>query len=465
MYRVSKMYKNLRLNSRVFYGTVIGLIIIGIIFASSILNFRISNIVNSWNEKVYRGVSINSVDVSGLSKIALSEFLIEEFNEPTIEGKVKFTSGDKTLEVSYKDLGLTYDYDKAIAEAFNFSENLSYSEKVNQIFNPKKSLDITLTEKFDANKIIDSLYEKLSYTFNVSPVDATVSIVDGQVVVTESSSGLEVDKEALIKMINDSTPGSVSQNGFNVPTKSADPRISSDVLGKINGKLGTYTTTFKSSSKERATNVELSAQSINGVLLMPGESFSFNKIVGPRTRERGYKDAAIIIGDIYESGLGGGICQTSSTLHQAVIRSGILPTQRRNHSLPTSYMPLGFDAVVAWGSLDYVFKNPYKFPILIDVSTANRTLTVSIYGDVTAVDKTYSMVSETYETVPYTTKKVNDNTIQKGKTVVKKNGVNGTKVNVYLLISDKQTGKLLEKKLLWKDYYLPQQQIIHVGTK
>lgn len=465
MYRVSKMYRNLRLNSRVFHGTVIGLILISIIFVASILNFRISNIVNSWEGKVYNGVSINGVDVSGLSKVSLSEFLLEEFSEPTKEGKVKFTLGDKVLEVSYKELGLTYDYDKAIVEAFNFSEDFSYYEKVNQIFNPKKSLNITLEEKFDANKVIDILYEKLSNTFNVSPVDAKASIVNGQVVVTESSSGIEVDKEALIKMINDSTPNSASQNGFEVPTKSVDPRISSDVLGKINGKLGSYTTTFKSSSKERATNVELSANVINGVLLMPGESFSFNKTVGPRTRERGYKDAAIIVGDVYESGLGGGICQTSSTLHQAVIRSGIIPTQRKNHSLPTSYMPLGFDAVVAWGSLDYVFKNPYDFPILIDVSTANRTLTISIYGDVTLVDKTYSMESETYESVPYTTKEVKDNTLSKGQKVVKKNGVNGTKVNVYLLVSDKQTGKLLEKKLLWKDYYLPQQKVVHVGTK
>ena len=465
MYRVSKMYRSLRLNSRVFHGTFIGLILIIMILVASILNFRISNIVNNWEGKVYNGVSINGVDVSGLSKVSLNEFLLEEFSEPTREGTVNFTLGDKILEVSYKEIGLTYDYDKAIVEAFNFSKDFSYYEKVNQIFNPKKSLNITLKEKFNVNKVIDSLYEKLSNVFNVNPVDAKAFIVNGQVIVNESLNGIEIDKEALIKMINDSTPDSVSQDGFNVPTKSVDPIISSDVLGKINGKLGSYTTTFKSSSKERATNVELSANAINGVLLMPGESFSFNKTVGPRTKERGYKDAAIIVGDVYESGLGGGICQTSSTLHQAVIRSGIIPTQRKNHSLPTSYMPLGFDAVVAWGSLDYVFKNPYSFPILIDVSTENRTLTISIYGDITSIDKTYSMESETYESVPYTTKKVNDDTLPKGKTVVKKNGVNGTKVNVYLLISDKQTGKLLDKKLLWKDYYLPQQQVVNVGTK
>lgn len=275
----------------------------------------------------------------------------------------------------------------------------------------------------------------------------------------------QASKDSYFKMMNSSNLSKQTTSSSGGELNGVNPKISSGVLSQINGKLSSYTTTFKSSSKERATNVELSAQAINGTILMPGESFSFNKTVGPRTRERGYKDAAIIVGNVYESGLGGGICQTSSTLHQAVVRAGIVPTQRRNHSLPTSYMPLGFDAVVAWGSLDYVFKNPYDFPILIDVSTTGRTLTVSIYGDVTKVDKTYSTVSEAYESVPYTTKKVKDNTLSKGKEVVTKNGVNGTKTKVYIVTKDKYTGKVLDKKLMWDDYYVPQQKIVNVGTK
>lgn len=128
-------------------------------------------------------------------------------------------------------------------------------------------------------------------------------------------------------------------------------------------------------------------------------------------------------------------------------------------------MPLGFDAAVAWGSLDYVFKNTYSFPILIDISTEGRNLTVSIYGDVTAVDKTYSTVAETQESIPYSTKYVNDNTLAKGTQVVQKNGVNGSKVKVYLVSKDKKTGKVIEKKHVWNDYYAPQDKVVRVGTK
>ncbi len=466
MYKVSKTYKNLRF-SRIFLTFLVsGLFITSIIFIVGFLNFKISSSVNDWEGKVYRGVSINNIDVSGLSKTSLKEFLTNNFPNTLEQGSVKFTLGDKFVTVPYNKMGLTYDYDKAINEAFEFSSNFTHREKIKQIYNSEKRLDIFLTNKFqvDSNNI-QELYDYLSSEFNVPPVDAKVSLIDGQAVFTESKVGYEVDKESLIKMINNTSPESASQNGINLKTKSVDPKVTSIDLSKINGKLSSYTTTFKSSSNERATNVELSANAINGTILMPGESFSFNKIVGPRTKERGYKDAAIIVGNVYESGLGGGICQTSTTLHQAVIRAGIIPTQRRNHSLPTSYVPLGFDAVVAWGSLDYVFKNPYKFPILIDVSTEGRTLTISIYGDVTAVDKSYSLSTEDHQSVPFSTKKINDNTLPKGKEVVEKNGSNGTKLKVYLIIKDKYTGKILEKKFMWNDYYVPQDKIIKVGTR
>ncbi|BAK81695.1 VanW family protein [Candidatus Arthromitus sp. SFB-rat-Yit] len=467
MYRILRTYKNLRLEKSILSVIFNIFIILSIALPISFINYKISSIVNDWEGKVYEGVTINNVDVSGLSRSALKEFLIEKFSGSVTNGSVEFKLNDESTSIQGNELGITYDYDKAIEEAFSFSEGLTYTKKVNHILNPHKTIDIKLSEIFDiSDDQIDSLYDKLSSKFNVNPINSEVYIVDGQpIIIQESYDGIEIDKEVLIRMIKDVDPSSAFRNGVKLNTKNVDPKYTSDVLGKINGKISSYSTSYKSSSNERATNVELSANFINGTILLPGESFSFNSTVGQRTRERGFKDAAIIVGNVYESGLGGGICQTSSTLHQAVVRAGILPTQRRNHSLPTSYMPLGFDAAVAWGSLDYVFKNTYDFPILIDVSTEGRNLTISIYGDVTAVDKTYSTVAENQETIAYSTKYVNDNTLAKGTQVVQKNGVNGSKVKVYLVSKEKSTGKTVEKKYVWNDYYAPQDKIIRVGTK
>lgn len=467
MYRILRTYKNLRLEKSILSVIFNILIILSIAISISFINYKISSIVNDWEGKVYEGVTINNIDVSRLSRSALKEFLIEKFSGSVTNGSVEFTLNNEGTSIQANELGITYDYDKAIEEAFNFSEGLTYTQKVKHILNPQKTLDIKLREIFDiSDDQIDSLYDKLSSKFNVNPINSEVSIVDGQpIIIQESYDGIEIDKEALIRMIKDVDPSSAFKNGVKLSAKNVDSKYTSDVLGKINGKISSYSTSYKSSSNERATNVELSANFINGTILLPGESFSFNSTVGQRTRERGFKDAAIIVGNVYESGLGGGICQTSSTLHQAVVRAGIIPTQRRNHSLPTSYMPLGFDAAVAWGSLDYVFKNTYDFPILIDVSTEGRNLTISIYGDVTAVDKTYSTVTENQETIAYSTKYVNDNTLAKGTQVVQKNGVNGSKVKVYLVSKEKSTGKTVEKKYVWNDYYAPQDKIIRVGTK
>lgn len=464
MHKVLKICKDLRLEKRISTIIISVLIFFSTVSFISFINIKMSNIINNWKDKVYKGVTINNLDVSGLSRSALLDFLSSEFGDPV--GEVVFRAGDKSITIPYSEIGITYDYDKAMDMAFNFSENLTYTHKINQLLNPTRSLNITLEEKIDLKDTIDSLYDKLSREFNVQAIEGEVSIINGEPVITKhSQEGLEVDKESLIRMLNSSDPSSLSDNGVNIDMKTVNPKYSSEALSKINGKISSYSTSYKSSSTERATNVELAANSINGVLLMPGESFSFNKVVGPRTRERGYKDAAIIVGNVYESGLGGGICQVSSTLHQAVVMAGIVPTQRRNHTLPTSYMPLGFDAVVAWGSIDYVFKNPYDFPILIDVSTAGRNLVVSIYGDVTKVNKTYHSEAEVYERVPYKTKYVNDNTLSKGTQVVQKNGVNGTRVNSYIVTKDKYTGEVLSKDLKWKDYYNPQDKIVRVGTK
>lgn len=465
MYKVSKTYKNLRVSDEVLKFIFVGLIAVSTgVFVNSV-NIKVKNVVNTWESKVYRGVTINGIDVSEFNESSLKDYLLKTFPAEMKEGSVEFRIGDKVAYLSYKDLGFTYDYDGAVDKAYDFYKDATTFEKIVQLSKGRDKLNINLVPEFNVSNNIDYVYNKLSEIFNVAPIDATASIVDGQVVITESHQGIEVDKEALIQMINNTTPGNASQNGIEIKTKSVDPKVTSQALSKINGKIASYSTSFKSSAEGRAGNIELSAKAINGKLLMPGESFSFNNVVGPRTRERGYKDAPIIIGNIYESGLGGGICQTSSTLHQAVVSAGIIPTQRRSHSLPTSYMPLGFDAAVAWGSLDYVFTNTHDFPILIDISTEGRNLTVSIYGDVTAMDKTYSTVSEKYESVPFTTKVIKDNTISKGKEVVEKNGSNGTKVKVYVVTKDKATGKVLDKKLTWKDYYVPQQKVVRQGTK
>ncbi len=141
------------------------------------------------------------------------------------------------------------------------------------------------------------------------------------------------------------------------PVKTQEAKIKKKQLETVNSNISSYTTNYGSiSSPQRANNIVISAKAINGTLLMPGESFSFNNTVGPRTEKRGYQGAPVIIGNKIESGLGGGICQVSGTLYNAMLKANINATERVRHTFPSTYVPIGMDATIDYGNIDYKFK-------------------------------------------------------------------------------------------------------------
>ena len=158
--------------------------------------------------------------------------------------------------------------------------------------------------------------------------------------------------------------------------------------------LGQYVSYYNAALYDRSTNVELAAKSINGKVLMPGEVFSYNATVGPRTAERGFKVATIFVGGETAQGLGGGICQTSSTLYSAVLHADLDIVERTNHSLKVTYVPNGMDATVSWGSLDFKFKNSTKYPIRIQCEYGGGTLKVSVMGTKEDKSKSIEVISE-----------------------------------------------------------------------
>lgn len=154
--------------------------------------------------------------------------------------------------------------------------------------------------------------------------------------------------------------------------------------------LGTCTTSYSASNKNRSTNIRLAATAINGTVLQPGESFSFNQVVGKRTAARGYKVAGIFSGGKADTGIGGGICQVSSTLFNAALLSNMTITSRTSHGLAVSYLPAGRDATVSWGGPEFKFKNSLSYPVKITAGydSIKGILTINILGpaDQTAPD-------------------------------------------------------------------------------
>ena len=202
--------------------------------------------------------------------------------------------------------------------------------------------------------------------------------------------------------ISDTTPtdlevlDTLDQNYYNqTPVKPQPPQVPQQApqAPKVLS-LGKSTSNFSSSPANRKFNIKKAASALNGKIVQPGETFDFNRVVGPTSQATGYRNAKVIFDGDFVDGYGGGVCQVSSTLFNACLNSGVDITQRRNHSLRISYYPPGYDAAVNYGSLNFKFKNTYKVPVKIKATADNSNITIEL---IAMKDTTKKVVSLTRE--------------------------------------------------------------------
>ena len=186
-------------------------------------------------------------------------------------------------------------------------------------------------------------------------------------------------------------------------------------------KIGTYSSEYNESNCNRATNIKLSAQKINNYILMPGDEFSFNKILGERTEQAGYKLAPAYLSGKIVNEYGGGICQTSSTLYNAVLLANLEVTSRTGHFFSPSYIPIGRDATVSWGTLDFKFKNNKNYPIKICASSINGIVKVDILGIEQESEYEIIIQSKCISTIHYKIQYEEYSTLNKDSEVVLQN--------------------------------------------
>lgn len=225
--------------------------------------------------------------------------------------------------------------------------------------------------------------------------------------------------------------------------------------------VSSFSTKYDASNVNRSTNLKIAAQKINGKVLMPGEEFSYNKIVGKRTVEEGYKDAAIYADGGVVDGLAGGICQISSTLYNAVLLANLEITERRNHTYTTSYVPAGRDATVVWGTKDFKFKNSRSYPIKIEATVSNGIAEFKIHGVEEEKEYEIRILPVTTGSIPYSTSYVQDATLAPGQQVVSQRGHAGYKVTTYKEV--RYNGDVISKEAISNDTYSPMQTVIRVG--
>ncbi|MDK2801205.1 MAG: hypothetical protein PWQ70_2824 [Clostridiales bacterium] len=314
-------------------------------------------------------------------------------------------------------------------------------------------------ERVDPKQVdVEKLYEHVCE----EPADAHYEVKNYRINIIPHKEGKHFDKAEAKKIIEQHR---LEGETFSIPLTITQPKITREALEKklFKDQLSQYSTFYDINYYERSNNVELAANQINNVVLAPGDTFSYNEVVGERTPETGYKNAKIYVAGQIVDGIGGGICQVSSTLYNAVLFSDLEVVSRTNHSMTVKYVPFGQDAAVAYGIIDFKFKNSTQWPIRLIAKAQGGRLTFEIWGTSETVGKSVEIENVIIETIPFTVRYENDPNLEEGKTTIKQRGSNGYVVDTYKII--KQDGKEISKNLITRSRYRPIEQIEIKGTK
>lgn len=285
---------------------------------------------------------------------------------------------------------------------------------------------------------------------------------DGNIIVTQESAGVEIYMDGAVSTMTSHTEEGevyVIKGEVTLPKNTK-----ADLEAKLfRDTLGTYKTNFASSSANRASNIELATKSISGMILMPGDVFSFNNALGERTTARGYKSAGAYVAGETVQQVGGGICQVSSTLYNTVLLSNLEIVERRSHQMTVSYVPMGRDATVNWGTTDFRFKNNTAYPIKIVGTIEGKSVTLSIVGTETIENKRVDIVTSVVSTLASPVETVEDPTKEVGYSKTTSSGAQGYIVDAARVVYSGE--KQISREELVRSRYNPKKTIVTVGTK
>ncbi len=305
-------------------------------------------------------------------------------------------------------------------------------------------------DKIDLEKIHSEIYkeaqdayitqEPLTVHPNVNGIDFAISMEDAKKLLEEDKEEYSIPLKITIA---DKTVNDLGEDAF--------PNV-----------LGTFTTRYDASNKNRSNNISLASEKIDGTVIMPGETFSYNQTVGKRTIDAGYKEAGAYAGGKVVQEVGGGICQVSSTLYNAVLYANLEIVDRSNHYFETSYVDPGRDATVSWGSVDFKFKNNRKYPIKIEAISKNGVTKMSIKG--IKEEKEYEVIIQSKVTsiIQKNVKYKEDHSLDSAVEQVEQEGHNGCTSKTYKIL--KLNGAIVSTEEISADYYHALDKIVIKGT-
>lgn len=307
------------------------------------------------------------------------------------------------------------------------------------------------TSPIDLNKVYNEIHRDAQNAYYTTEPCTIYPQVDGI--------DFDISMEEANNILN------TSENDCSIPLRIIEPDVTTKDLGfeAFPDLLGSFSTKFSTSNYNRSTNIRIAASKIDGIVIMPEEIFSYNQTVGKRTTAAGFRTAAVYSGGEVTTGIGGGICQVSSTLYNAVLYANLDIVERQNHGFNPGYVAAGRDATVSWGSPDFKFQNNRSYPVKISASVNGGTINIEVYGLHMEDEPEVEIQSYITQYIPYKTITKEDPSLEAGDSKVIESGSSGCRAVCYRIL--KRNGEVISKTLLSQDTYSPHNRIVAVSAE
>lgn len=411
----------------------------------------------------YHGIRLDGNDISDLT-LGKARYLLEEtMKEKYRNRQLVITYGDKSWKLDMNEIAPKINTEEVLNNAFTIGRQGNVFNRLYQVIHLRfDTVDIKPVMSYEKTKV-RQLLDNIKSQIDKEEKNASVSFNNGKITVESETVGMNVPIDKNAELIENRIIGNNFED-MDLSVEKVFPKITYDDIKDIDGVLGLFKTAFSLQDENRSHNIKLGCERINRMILMPNDIFSMNEALGPRTLENGYREAPVIFKNELVPGTGGGVCQITSTLYNAVLLSGNDAIQRTHHSWPLGYVDPGRDATIAEDYIDFKFQNTSGYPIAVSTEVIGGTLDIRILGSTLKKDFTVKLKNEILEEyIPDGEEVVIDDTVPDNEKIMVREARKGLKVILYKEIFGKN-GELLTKEKISEDIYKPVKAQVKVNS-
>ncbi|MBR2523798.1 MAG: VanW family protein [Clostridiales bacterium] len=423
--------------------------------------------------RYYDGTIVNDINIGGMTREEAMAAITAGLEAAPLDVNIDLKVQEQIYDLDLSSLALTVNTDEILTEAYalNRPTDPEDFEQLKICYNAYQAMKNTpvkyQTAYTCATDGLNNLVHGVLVPLELSAQDARITDFDKDnnvFIVEPEAAGFDVDIDKAVTDVTDLLENRIYEGVVEVDSTEIEPELTEAYITENFGKISSCSSTT-SNTASRNNNINQACKYIDGTMLMPGEVFSFNDVVGMRTEARGFQEATVITGGKYEQGMGGGICQVSTMVYGAAVKANLHIVNRSSHAWPSGYVSAGLDATVDWGSIDFKFENDTEYPIVVRAHYADKNVSVSIYGHKLPDGQRIEFIAESQTTTPAgATEYVADPNAPVGQTTTVRNAHDGIRAVSYQVWYDANGNEIRREQVATTNYKMYVKKV-EVGTK